>query len=104
MDYNEKINIQKALDELEISLDNIELTKIDHEYIKKKYHKLALKWHPDKNSDLYAKEKFQKISEAYDYLTNELYVLNDETNATANATAYDFVSYKDILGHFISSL
>ena len=33
MDYNEKMNIQKALDELEISLDNIELTKIDHEYI-----------------------------------------------------------------------
>ena len=107
MDYNEKMNIQMALDELEISLDNIELTKIDHEYIKKKYHKLALKWHPDKNNDLFAKEKFQKISEAYDYLSNELYILNDDTNATnatANANANDFVSYKDILGNFISSL
>ena len=101
MDYNEKMNIQKALDELEISLDNIELTKIDHEYIKKKYHKLALKWHPDKNSDLYAKEKFQKISEAYDYLSNEL-IFNDHTNATNSSN--DFVSYKDILSHFISSL
>ena len=103
MDYNEKMNIQMALDELEISLDNIELTKIDHEYIKKKYHKLALKWHPDKNSDLYAKEKFQKISESYDYLTNELNILNDDTNANTYNTN-DFVSYKDILGHFISSL
>ena len=109
MDYNEKMNIQMALDELEISLDNIELTKIDHEYIKKKYHKLALKWHPDKNNDLFAKEKFQKISEAYDYLSNEL-IFNDDTNATnantanANANANDFVSYKDILGNFISSL
>jgi hypothetical protein len=105
MDYNEKMNIQKALDELEISLDNIELTKIDHEYIKKKYHKLALKWHPDKNSDLYAKEKFQKISEAYDYLTNELILNNDtEYSNTSNTSETDFDSYKDILGNFISSL
>ena len=110
MDYNEKINIQKALDELEISLDNIELTKIDHEYIKKKYHKLALKWHPDKNNDLYAKDKFQKINEAYDYLTNELYILNNDTeysntsNSNTNTNTNNFVSYTDILGHFISSL
>ena len=104
MDYNEKMNIQKALDELEISLDNIELTKIDHEYIKKKYHKLALKWHPDKNSDLYAKEKFQKISEAYDYLTNELILNNDTEYSNTSETTNDFVSYKDILGNFISSL
>ena len=105
MNYNEKMNIQKALDELEISLDNIELKKIDHEYIKKKYHKLALKWHPDKNSDLYAKEKFQKISEAYDYLTNELYILNNDTEYSNNSKySNDFVSYTDILGHFISSL
>jgi hypothetical protein len=113
MDFNskDKINIQKALDELEISLDDIELTKLDHEYIKKKYHKLALKWHPDKNNEKYAKEKFQKISEAYDYLTNELYILNcDSTNSN---TSDDFVSsiyseeskiYINILSNFITSL
>ena len=32
---NEKMNIQIALDELDISLDEIELTKLDQEYIKK---------------------------------------------------------------------
>jgi hypothetical protein len=106
--YEDKIDIQKALDELEISLDNIELTKLDHEYIKKKYHKLALKWHPDKNKDINAKNKFQKINEAYDYLTNELYILNNYSN-----TSDEFVSsyyskeskiYIDILTNFISSL
>lgn len=113
MDYNckDKLNIQKALDELDISLDNIELTKLNHEYIKKKYHKLALKWHPDKNNQAYAKEKFQKISEAYEYLTNELYILNSDMDYSN--TSDEFVSsvyskeskiYIDILSNFISSL
>jgi len=105
---DDKMNIQKALDELEISLDNIELTKLDQEYIKKRYHKLALKWHPDKNNDNSANAKFQKINEAYDYLSNELYILNGDSN-----TSDPFVSsndskeskiYIDILSNFISSL
>lgn len=108
---NDEMNIQQALDELEISLDEIELTKIDQEYIKKKYRKLALKWHPDKNDDENAKEKFQKINEAYDYLSNELRILNGETEDSN--TSEPFVSsfdskeskiYIDILSNFISSL
>ncbi|CAD8109177.1 unnamed protein product [Paramecium sonneborni] len=40
--------------------------------IKKSYRQLALQLHPDKNqSDVNAKEKFQKISEAYQILSNE---------------------------------
>ena len=112
---NDKMNIQKALDELDISLDEIELTKIDQDYIKKKYHKLALKWHPDKNDEVNAKEKFQKISEAYDYLSNELNILNGVQNEETNNsnTCDSFVSsfdskeskiYIDILSNFISSL
>jgi len=113
---NEKMNIQKAFDELDISLDEIELTKLDKEYIKKKYRKLALKWHPDKNDDEYAKEKFQKISEAYDFLSNELDILNGNQNVNENDysnTSDPFVSsvdskeskiYIDLLSNFISSL
>ena len=93
---NEKMNIQIALDELDISLDEIELTKLDQEYIKKQYHKLALKWHPDKNKDDYldATIKFQKINEAYDFLSNELHIING-TNIDGTNAADVSISYYD---------
>lgn len=39
--------------------------------IKKAYKKLALKYHPDRNSEPGSDEKFKKISEAYQNLTNK---------------------------------
>jgi hypothetical protein len=39
--------------------------------IKKQYHRLALKYHPDKNKSQEAKEKFQNINEAYKILQGE---------------------------------
>ena len=38
--------------------------------IKKAYRKLALQYHPDKNSDAYAAAQFTEIKEAYEVLTN----------------------------------
>lgn len=107
MDINNKfMNLQIALDELEIS--ETELTKINNGFIKKKYHKLALKWHPDKNESEYAKEKFQKINEAYEYLLNELYLTNDELNTSepfvSSSSFKESKIYIDILGSFVSSL
>jgi hypothetical protein len=100
MDY--KMNIQTALEELEISLDDVELTNIDHDLIKKKYHKMALKWHPDKNDDKEsATQKFQRVNEAYNYLNKEL--LNDSNTSDPFVSAEANI-YTNILTTFISSL
>ena len=67
----EPMNIKIALNLLDIPDNN--LTNLSQEYIKRKYHKMALKWHPDKNGNtIEATARFQKINQAYIYLANEL--------------------------------
>jgi curved DNA-binding protein len=45
--------------------------KATKEEIKKAFRKLAMKFHPDKNKDKQAEEKFKKINEAYAVLSND---------------------------------
>ena len=110
MDIDEKkINIEIALEILEISLDEIQIEELTNEYIKKKYHKLALKWHPDKNNTEYATNKFQKINEAYEYLSVEIELINNDNSNTNNpfvssSPSEESKMYINILGTFISSI
>lgn len=48
----------------------LDITSND-DMVKKKYKKLALKYHPDKNTSDDASEKFAKISQAYENIINK---------------------------------
>ncbi len=41
------------------------------EEIKTAYHKMAMKYHPDRNKDAGAADKFKEIKKAYDVLSNQ---------------------------------
>ena len=95
------MELQEALEILELEND---IHKITLEYLKRKYHKMALKNHPDKNGNtIESKELFQKINEAYELLKREINILNNEEN--------DFQEFKNqnqnyihILNRFIDGL
>jgi len=89
------MDIKTALDIFEIN-DN-EYTTLNKQSLKKKYHKLALANHPDKNGNtIQSKDKFQKIQLAFEYLKNEINYLDNETSN-------DF-DYNNILNQFINEI
>ena len=61
-----------------------------NEEIKAAYKRLAIKYHPDKNNDPGAEDQFKKISESYQYLTNnnntvrQMNNMNNINNINAN--------------------
>jgi hypothetical protein len=69
----------KAFSILEININEIDINDITLDYLKKKYHKMALQNHPDKNGNtLESNNKFKEINEAYTYLKNEIKHINKE--------------------------
>ena len=73
-----------------IEILNLNDEKICELNIKKKYRVLALLYHPDKNKNEDANEKFQKINEAYNCLMN-----NENINKE--------ITYKDLIFDFLEN-
>jgi hypothetical protein len=97
------MNYEKAIQELELTkYTNSSLNFI---IIKKQYHKLALKFHPDKNRGYYeTTNKFQNIQEAYEYLIPFYYQdkIENEPNIKKNSETQKQTNiYIDILKNFI---
>ena len=101
MDY------KKAFQILEIDTNNTTYSDITIELIKKKYHKLALQNHPDKNGNTpESNEKFRQINEAYNYLKREIKNINSKDLDNEDLENEDQSSsiYFDILKLFIKGL
>ena len=101
MDY------KKAFEILEIDTNNTNYTDITIELIKKKYHKLALQNHPDKNGNTpESNEKFRQINEAYNYLKREIKNINSTYYENDDVENQDQSSsvYFDVLKQFIKGL
>lgn len=91
------MNIQSAADILQIDVINI----VDTKYIKKQYHRLALQYHPDKNSSKESHLRFQQINEAYNYLRD----MNKKYNREEFEDDSDSSSsYTGMLGIFIKNI
>ena len=87
------INRQRALEILEIDV----FEQFDEAKIKKQYHRLALKYHPDKNAGSeIASNKFKEINEAYQYLSRG--------GSFRTEDAFCPTDYKTILLSFLRSI
>jgi hypothetical protein len=88
------MDLDKALQILEIT----EFHKLTLSLLKKRYYKLALKHHPDKNGNtIESGERFKQIGEAYDIIKREICeeeIVKDEKD----------INYLHVLKSFISGI
>lgn len=91
------MNLQDAMEIFNIQIN--EVNNITLEYLKKRFHKLALQNHPDKNANnSQATEHFQRINEAYEVLKREISIINglddekdEDDTKTPLSTAYTYI-------------
>lgn len=99
------MDLKTAFDILDVDLTEINYNDITADYLKKKYHKAALQYHPDKNGNTSESNmKFQLIHSAYEYLKEEFDGKEakeaKETNQTPDPK---YPVYIDILKMFMTS-
>jgi hypothetical protein len=93
---------EKAYDILDIDRNTVYFS---YKELKKKYHKQALKYHPDKNgNNLESTERFQQINEAFEYLKEISFDSDSEEEGEKDHENNNFSVYKNILTTFLSSL
>jgi hypothetical protein len=87
----------KAYEILEINSEE----EVTSSIIKKHYRLAALKYHPDKNKDVDAVAKFQKISEAYEFLCKSNNMDEETRNTDYETLLFSFL--KKIIGNRIDN-
>jgi len=93
-----------AFEILEIDITKTNYNDITIDFIKKKYHKLALQNHPDKNGNTpESNEKFKQINEAYDFLKREIKNINPDDLNKENKESSSSLYY-DILQLFMKEI
>lgn len=101
--YYMTMNYIDAFEILEID-KNVKLNDITLDFLKRRYHKLALQNHPDKNGNTSEYTlKFQQIQEAYIFLQREIAAINNETTHVDENGSNPNI-YVDILTLFMKTI
>jgi hypothetical protein len=87
----------EAITILEIEIDSFDL--MTKEELKKKYHKMAIKYHPDKNHSQEATQRFQEVSHSYLFLLNKI-----QNNDKEDENEEECKNYKEVIYLIIEKL